>query len=476
MKIVHKIILANILHILAMAVILFFAYQSMNLILAKLRFVEIADDLNASFLEMRLSEKNYFLYHDKTALESIEQKLNLSMSSVESVKPDIIRVIGERGYAALRVSLLNYLKVIRTAQHTGPKNAEMEETVREAGQDLRGYSHNATYIERKKVNEIIARSENVLLISFCLVLIAAIGISHLILRTILKSMKKIEEVADSISQGNFGGVKTSHNSDELGSVMRALSSMSQELEKREEIIVQSKKLESLGILTAGVAHELGNPLNNIAMIAQGYMEIAHVLTKEDCFDYMKRVHEETERIEHIVQDLLSFSRTKKTDFKPADINAVITKSLRLVRNMLRVSNIETRVDLEPDLPRVVMDENKILEVLINLMTNGIQAMSPGGMLSISTRISDARDAVVIVVKDTGKGISSEFLPHIFDPFFSTKGMDGTGLGLSVSYGIIKNHKGTMTVDSTVNVGTSITVRLPVHGNSTDSQGDTDGSA
>jgi signal transduction histidine kinase len=128
--------------------------------------------------------------------------------------------------------------------------------------------------------------------------------------------------------------------------------------------------------------------------------------------------------------------------------------------MIDVSNIETSIHLADGLPHVFVDEHQIQQVLVNLATNAVQAMSTGGRLVITTRIGKSGSSVEIGVADTGKGIAPEFLPHIFDPFFSTKGEGGTGLGLSVSYGIIKNHHGEIRVDSKVGVGTTFTVELP----------------
>ena len=128
--------------------------------------------------------------------------------------------------------------------------------------------------------------------------------------------------------------------------------------------------------------------------------------------------------------------------------------------MIDVSNIETTVHLSDGLPHVFIDEHQMQQVLVNLVTNAVQATAAGGRIVISSRPGKNSGSVEISVADTGKGILPEFLPHIFDPFFSTKGEGGTGLGLSVSYGIIKNHHGEIRVESKVGVGTTFTIELP----------------
>jgi two-component system, NtrC family, sensor kinase len=462
MKIVHKIISASISQVILMAMIFFFSYQNLNLVLAKLRFVELADDLNASFLEMRLAEKNYFLYNDESALSEIATKLKDSMGAIDAVSTDIIRAIGAKNYDLLKLRSQRYMNVIEDAKSGPPGDKTLEATVRDAGRNLREFSSDITHLERQEVNRIISKSTNVLFYSFCAILVLAIGVSHLILFDIRKSLKRIEQVAHSISEGDFDNVEADISGDELGSVMKAINSMSEELKNREEIITQSKKLESLGILTAGVAHELGNPLNNIAMIAQTYAEVYDTLSREDRIEYMKKVEEETDRIKEIVKNLLDFSRPKKPVLKEAEINSVIKKTLKFVQNMLHVCCIDIRLALQEGLPHVCIDEPEIQEVFVNLITNAVHAMSPRCELSITTRLGDDEKYVAIDVEDTGRGIPPEVLPYIFDPFFSTKGVEGTGLGLSVSYSIIKNHKGKIQVRSEVGVGTTFTIELPVY--------------
>ena len=462
MKIVHKINLANISVIILIALTGFFAFENLNHVLTKLRFTEIADDLNASFLEMRLSEKNFFLYRDPSALAEISKKIRESMAALESEKPDIIKATGEKNFEGLKSCLTRYLTEVDAVRNSTSQTVEMQAGVREAGQKLREFSDQITHLERSRVNKILSLSKRQLITSLCFILIAAIGLRYMTFFKMLKTLKQIKRVVVSISEGNFRPVSTEIPDDELGSVMTAINAMSKELEDREEQILQSKKLASLGILTAGVAHELGNPLNNISMIAQTYMEVYDSLGKEDRIDFMVKIEEETHRIKHIVDNLLDFSRPKKSKSKIADLNDVVQRSLKLVQNMIHVCNVETSINLQEGLPPVFIDEDQILEVLINLMTNSLQASSRGDSLKIITRLLEGDEYIEITVEDTGKGIPQELLAHVFDPFFTTKGNSGTGLGLFVSYGIIKNHQGVMKVNSTEGVGTCFTIELPAY--------------
>jgi signal transduction histidine kinase len=460
MKIENKVILSNVINAAFIILIGFFAFQNMNLVLTKLRFVEIADDLNASFLEMRLSEKNYFLYKDKKALPAIQSNIEKTIATIKGVREDIIRAIGESDLKKLAGHLQAYSQVVDEAARGNPSDAQLESRLRAEGKTLKEFSESITHLERKRVNDIILSSKNILIFSFWAILALALLISHFISQKIVRSLREIERVTKSISGGNFHKIEGFRSKDELGSVIMAINSMSEELGHREEELIQSKKLASLGILTAGVAHELTNPLNNISMIAQTYAELYDKLSSKERVEFMNKVEEETERIRKIVKNLLDFSKPKDAHPREADINTVIQKTLTLVQNMIDVSNVETTLHLDHTLPHVYVDEHQMQQVFVNLITNAVQAMSSGGRLVISSRPGKGGDSVEVGVADTGKGIPPEFLPHIFDPFFSTKGDGGTGLGLSVSYGIIKNHNGDIRLESKVGVGTTFTIELP----------------
>jgi signal transduction histidine kinase len=362
----------------------------------------------------------------------------------------------------LQSHLKAYSAAIEDAGSKDHHDPDLESQIRSEGKKLKEYSDSITRLERTRVNDIILNSRQVLIFSFWVILASALIITHIISQKIVRSLRQIEKLTKSISAGNFDRIEGVRPRDELGSVIEAMDSMSEELAHREEQIIQSKKLASLGILTAGVAHEITNPLNNISMIAQTYAELYPKLGEEDRIGLMNKVDAETERIRKIVMNLLDFSKPKDAHPKEADINAVIRQTLTLVQNMIDVANIETSVHLADRLPHVYVDEHQIQQVLVNLITNAVQAMNAGGRIVLSSRPGKSGNSIEIGVADTGKGIAPEFLPHIFDPFFSTKGDGGTGLGLSVSYGIIKNHEGEIRVESKIGVGTTFTVELPIY--------------
>ncbi|MBI5057414.1 MAG: HAMP domain-containing protein [Nitrospirae bacterium] len=462
MRIERKIILSDTFKLVLIVLIGIFALQNINLVLTKLRFVEIADDLNASFLEMRLSEKNFFLYKDEKALPDIRTKINKTMRTIELAQKDVVRAVGEENLQTLRLYLKNYSDVVEEIGKSNNRDAGLEIKLRTEGRKLKEFSENIAHIERLSVNDIFSRSKRILFYCFVAIFLSAIVVSHFLSQKIVRSLREIENLAKTISEGKFDTIEGINTRDELGSVITAINSMSDELRHREEQIIQSKKLASLGVLTAGVAHELTNPVNNISMIAQTYAELYDKLSREQRIEFMTRIDGETDRVKNIVKNLLDFSKPKEAELEETDINTVIHKTLLLMQNTLDVYNIETKLNLKDGLPRVFIDGHQIQQVLVNLITNAVQAMPNGGKIIIASRTGASKDHIEITVMDSGKGIPPEYLPHIFDPFFSTKGEGGTGLGLSVSYGIIKNHKGEIRVASKVGVGTTFTIDLPVN--------------
>ncbi len=460
MKIEHKIYLSNAVNIVLIVLIGLFALQNLNEILTKFRFIVIAEGLNANFLEMRLAEKNYFLYGDDNALYNIRSRINQTSDTMLQVRNDITRAVGAEKYATLLDHLHTYDQMIDSISKSRPRDAEAQKKLREVGQKLKTFSEDITALESSRIDAIIISSRNILFYSIWTVVLFALLFSNLIVRNIGQSLRKVVNLTRAISKGNYPKIKEKPSNDEMGAVISAINSMAEELQRREKEIVQSKRLASIGVLVAGVAHELNNPLNNISMLAQTYAEVYDGLGKEDRISFMERVDEETERLRVIIHNLLDYAKPKEQHLARADTNQVVQKVLALVKNMLDISNIKIKLTLAENLPDIYIDEHQIQQVLVNMATNAIQAMDRGGELRIGTRYVPDTDEIEIEIADKGKGIAPEFLDHIFDPFFTTKGDSGTGLGLWVSYGIIKNHQGNIRVTSQIGIGTTFIITLP----------------
>lgn len=228
-----------------------------------------------------------------------------------------------------------------------------------------------------------------------------------------------------------------------------------EMKMAEERMSHSEKLASMGRLTAGIAHEIGNPLTSVFSFLQ--------ILKENETDKSKKENLDTimfhiTRIAHIVRQLSGLSKVPPSEFNVLSVNAVVESSLDLIRYDRRSKYIDIRSELDPDLPKVLTDGNQLSQVFVNLTLNAVDSMPGGGTLCI--RSSRRGEYIYVEFKDTGSGITAENLDRVFDPFFTTKDK-GTGLGLSVSLGIIKRLKGDLTVKSEPGKGTSFTASIPI---------------
>jgi two-component system NtrC family sensor kinase len=229
----------------------------------------------------------------------------------------------------------------------------------------------------------------------------------------------------------------------------------EELERR---LVQADKLSSIGLLAAGVAHEVNTPLAVISTYAQ--MLSKQVAEDEPKAKLLDKIAKQTFRASEIVNSLLNFSRTSPTEFLETDLNKVIRETASLVDHQFQKAGVAVDLGLADNLPSIRGNASKLQQVFLNLFLNARDAMSAGGALHVRSW-SDG-GLVHVEVRDSGQGIPSENLPRIYDPFFTTKGAKkGTGLGLSITYGIVQEHKGAIEVDSTLGKGTCFRLDFPV---------------
>jgi two-component system NtrC family sensor kinase len=241
-----------------------------------------------------------------------------------------------------------------------------------------------------------------------------------------------------------------------------MNRMMHELHRRQEMLAEGQKLRAIGTLTAGVAHELNNPLNNISLTVESLLEDYETLRDDERLDLCRDLLAETERAHAVVRSLLDFSRQREPRMEVLDIGALLLQTNKLLANQVKLANTHLEVSVAERLPAVRGDGQQLAQVFVNLYLNAIEAMGRDGHLQVVARVHESnRGFVRIDVRDTGRGIPADALPYIFDPFFTTKGAKGTGLGLSVSYGIVTKHEGTIEVESQVGKGTTFSVLLPV---------------
>ncbi len=232
-----------------------------------------------------------------------------------------------------------------------------------------------------------------------------------------------------------------------------------EQHRMRERIQQSEKLSSIGQLAAGIAHEIGTPLNIISGNAEYLM--MDMKAHDSRMEELSIIINQTDRITRLIQQLMDFARETPPRWEETDINELIENTLILVRHQLKKRSIALASSLHGAMPRIVADPYQLQQVLLNIIMNAIQAMSDKGTLTIETAFDAPRDEVRVTVRDTGSGIAPEHIKSIFNPFFTTKEVgQGTGLGLSVSHRIIENHNGRIEVESQVEKGSLFTLTLP----------------
>jgi two-component system NtrC family sensor kinase len=265
--------------------------------------------------------------------------------------------------------------------------------------------------------------------------------------TMLKSLRQMR--ADLEEWGFTLEEKVKQRSEELGAMQAR--------------VAQSERLASVGMLAAGVAHEINNPLG--AILALTSLTLEDVKEDDPNRENLEEVVKQTRRCRDIVKGLLEFSRHSKVSTEPTNLNDIIQESLSLVSKQAQFLNVNVITNYDPQLPPVMADRSELEQVMMNILINAAQAMQERGTITITTRHNAPGNSVEVLIADTGCGVPAEQIDQIFDPFFTTKKSgQGTGLGLSIAYGIITSHRGTISVESEVGKGSTFTIRLPVASN------------
>jgi signal transduction histidine kinase len=465
MTIRQRIIGAVVIQAIMIGVIGLFVYLSFRDVLSRLHSIEIIDDVNIALLEMRKGEKNYFLYRDNNALKELgkqgEEEYDSLISSKSFVGPTLDGA-GRKNYDRLAETLKEYCALVNNAISNKLAPQDFGEHLRSLGQELTLVSEQLLKQERKSVSITINNNVLMLIASLGIIFIIQLILWQYFFSLIIEELNIMARMIKIVSEGRFHevAVKSISPHNEIEIAIQAISDMARKLEKREEEILQAGKLSSLGVLISGVAHELGNPLNNISMMAQTYLSLYDILGDVEKKNYMGDVYTQTERIRKIVENLLDFSRQKKQELKEWNLKEIVQVSLGLVNNHLKLAKVKQHLAIPDNLPKVYVDASQIEQVLVNLFINAIQAMPEGGDLFIQAAYDSQSKNLALEVRDTGSGIRKEILPNIFDPFFTTKSTKGSGLGLSVSYGIIQQHHGDIMVASEEGKGTTFIIKLP----------------
>ena len=280
---------------------------------------------------------------------------------------------------------------------------------------------------------------------------------YIISRSVTRPIKNLVVVTGDIANGNFETKVPLPSIEEIRMLASSINSMTDKLREYEKQIVRSSQLAAAGKVTAAMAHEIRNPLSSIKMMTQ---LLRNQLTPEpENTKLVESLLEEIGRVERIVKDLTDLMRPSELSLDVQDINDLIEEILAVLEPRLAHRKISVKKNLEPSLPWIRIDKDKIKQVIWNLMLNAMDSMPDGGVIKVSARENKLAHRIEVVIEDEGCGINKEIMDNIFAHFFTTK-PEGLGLGLSTSREIIESHKGSLTVENMGEKGVRATISLP----------------
>jgi two-component system NtrC family sensor kinase len=437
----------------------------------KLSFLEIANDYAMEIQQARRFEKNFFLYGTNLndALENVYKARNIFNRNSD----ELAKIMGEKTSETIFTNMKRYqglLEHLAELEQDKARNLEYKDAKRDIELELRkhGYemvslAHDLINNERSYVSKAILRSRNIHIYSLVFLVIFLASYAYFLGSRFLGHIERFSVYAQRIASGDFTPITpTRRFRDEFTTLALAINQMILELERRGKVLIQSHKMRAVGTLTAGVAHELNNPLNNITITAHMLLEDYGSLSDEERKEMISDVVSEAARSKKIISNLLDFARESSSQLEPLNLPQLLEETITLASNQIKLSGIKIQFQATENLPRIHGDSQQLEQVFLNLILNAIDASPKGGKIAVMVLPADEPNYLAVKVIDFGNGIPEHILPFVFDPFFTTKVKGkGTGLGLSVSQGIVAKHGGRILVSSRVDHGTTVTVTLPI---------------
>jgi len=418
------------------------------------------EDLLNDILEVRRYEKNFLLYGDPKNLTESLVYLKDTRITIKTLAKDIDRVMGKGTYVKFANLLEKYSFIVDNSLKNKSITSEDAEKLRTYGKKLVDIANSLVSRKRKLIRKTFGHTAAVPFVLLGVFVIVATLMVQLVLQRLLKPLKVIEDTIERVGRGDFSPIPGEWSEeDEISRLIRAFNSMAHELQVNQEALIQSRKIAAIGTFTAGIAHELNNPLNNICLCADTLIEEYADELSPEVRELVFDIIQQAERAADIVKNLLDFSRTDRLVLSCLDLKEVIQKTYRLVKNQIMLAGIRFEMDIPDDLPKILGHFRSLQQIFLNLFLNAIQAIESHGSITVRA-VEDSNEFIRVDVIDTGKGIKPEDLKHIFTPFYTTKGVGrGTGLGLSVTYSLVKKHGGHIEVESEIGKGSKFSVYL-----------------
>ena len=433
----------------------------------KLHFLEVADTYTSQIQQARRFEKNYLLYG--TDLTSAREYTHDARETLEGASSEIASIVGHKPYEEMRQHLERYEQLLLNLASAptgaaGARRSALEIEIRQHGSEMVEAALRVVEAQRQGVRTMFRLSKQMPLVALAVLLVLILYITNFLARQLLAPLGRMVDAAGRIAKGDFTPIAPARRyRDEFTDLALAINHMMWELSHRQAALAEAQKLRAIGTLTAGVAHELNNPINNISLTAEAMIEDYWTLADADRLDLCQDLLTQAERAKGIVRNLLDFSRQREAHMEVLDLRELLRSTSRLAGNQIRLAGVSVELELPAHVPAIYGDGQQLAQVFVNLYLNALDAMASGGLIRVVVGDASSHPGFVhIQVSDNGVGIPAEALPFVFDPFFTTKAK-GTGLGLSVSYGIVTKHGGNISVTSAPGSGTTFDILLPVHG-------------
>ena len=433
----------------------------------KLSFVLATERFLFEIEQARRWEKNYFLYGTNLteAAESasnakilLSQNLKSYQKIAQQQAEEIVKNLD--GYQ----NLLNDLSLFdRKSPSGGPaKKHEIEIELRKKGSAMVEIAASLARKEEDSMNDLLNLIQRIPIYALAVYLLLLTYIIYFLSQRFMKRLNSLVNSTQRIASGGFSPIIPIHKTrDEFTTVSVAINKMLEELDSRQTAMVESHKLKAIGTLTAGVAHELNNPINNIMLTAYSLLEEYEELSKKDMLEMINDLIKEADRSRSIVRNLLEFARESESVSELLNLGELVEETLKLASNQIRVSDVKVDISVQPNLAQIRGDKQKLKQVFLNIILNAADAVQKHGEIKIDVEQADSRGFLAVHIRDNGCGIADHILPYIFDPFFTAKKPGkGSGLGLSVSHGIVNIHGGKIHVESEEGKYTRFTVLLP----------------
>ena len=429
----------------------------------RIHFLEVADSYGSEVQEARRYEKNFLLYG--TNLEDAIQHLDNAVTLLDEGEDRVRKVVGENGLATMRRHAKDYrseLEQLGEVRDEAVKKG-VEAELRRSGAQMVSMALEFRAKEREAIHRMLRLARRMPFVFLAAVLVLSVFIGVFFAHQLITVLQRFTEYTRRIGAGDFTPIMPARRyRDEFSELALALNRMVRELEYRQRILVESHKLRAIGTLVAGVAHELNNPLNNVMLTAAMIEEDFATLEAGETLEMVRDILSETERSRKIVRNLLDFARESETRIEPLDVGRIVNEAVQLVANQVRMARARLEVVVPETLPPIHGDRQMLTQVFVNLIINALDVVPEHGRISISVHPDREEGYLSVDVRDNGPGIPEHVLPRVFEPFFTTKPKGrGTGLGLSVSQGIVRKLGGFLRVESKVGEGSTFTVVLPV---------------